>query len=110
MQGEDYAPKWKEINIWEYKGRGNPKSIIDNIKAHNFQQKLFYMLIKKYTPLNRLTLCDSLLIYIVLVPGLDEFINQVLSKNSVISLTIWYDQAIFKSEEKRNYLTLLYQI
>ena len=49
-KGETYVLKWKQIDIGEYTGRGNPQPIIDKIKAHNFEKKLLYVLINKDTP------------------------------------------------------------
>ena len=108
-KGETYSLKWKQIDIGEYTGRGNPQPIIDKIKAHNFEQKLLYVLINKDTPLNRLTLYDGLSNWCgcgEIDQGLDVFINHVrrvhkgiIPKNSVINRPIWYDWIIFKSEE-----------
>ena len=97
-KGEVFSLKWKGINIGEYNGRRNPQPIIDKIKAHNFEQKFPYVLIKKDTPLNHLTIYDGLSNWCgcgEIDNGMDVFINHVrkahkgiIPKNSMINRSI----------------------
>ena len=59
-KGEKWWVKWKDVELGEYIGTGNPQKTINKIRAHNFKLKLLYVLIKKDTLLNRLTMYDGL--------------------------------------------------
>ena len=59
-KGEKLWIKWKDVELWKYTGAGNPKTTINKIREYDFKLKSLYMLIKKDSHLNRLTMYDGL--------------------------------------------------
>jgi len=100
-KGEKWWVKWKDVELGEYIGEGNPQTTINKIRAHDFKLKSLYVLIKKDTSLNRLTVYDGLSNWCgcgEIDKGKEVFIHHVrrnhkgkVPKNSCISRPIWYD-------------------
>ena len=59
-KGEKWWVKWKDVELRENTGAGNPQTTINKIRAHDSKLKSLYVLIKKDTPLNVLTVYDGL--------------------------------------------------
>ena len=57
--GEIWSIKWKEMEIGEFIGPGLPQMTINKIQQHQFNPKLFNVLVKKDTPGCNLTLYDG---------------------------------------------------
>ena len=52
QEGEKWWLKWKDIEVGEYTGAGNPQTIINKIREHDYKIKSLLVLLKKDTPLN----------------------------------------------------------
>ena len=50
-KGEKLWVKWKDVELGEYIGPGNPQTMINKVRAHDFKLKSLHALIKKDTPL-----------------------------------------------------------
>ena len=48
-KGEKLWVKWKDVELGEYIGPGNPQATINKVQAHDFKLKSLYALIKKDT-------------------------------------------------------------
>lgn len=104
--------KLKDVELGEYTGAGNPQTTINKIRAHDFKLKSLYVLIKKDTPLNRLTVYDGLSNWYgcgEFDQGKEVFIHHArlnhkgkAPKNSCINRPIWYDWVKFINEEQEN--------
>ena len=58
-KGDKMMIKWKNMEIGEFIGRGLPQVTIEKIKQHQFNPKLFNVLLKKNSPINSLTLYNG---------------------------------------------------
>ena len=59
QEREKWWLKWKDVELGEYTGRGNPQTIINKIREHDYKIKSLLVLLKKDTPLNLLTVYDE---------------------------------------------------
>ena len=58
-KGDKMMIRWKNMEIGEFIGQGLPQVTIEKIKQHQFNPKLFNVLLKKNSPINSLTLYNG---------------------------------------------------
>ena len=107
-KGDKMMIKWKNMEIGEFIGRGLPQVTIEKIKQHQFNPKLFNVLLKKNSPINSLTLYNGFSFWCVYGEiDFDKttFLNHMRLKHqnivpmhSQINRPFWFDWILYKTD------------
>ena len=106
--GEIWSIKWKEMEIGEFIGPGLPQMTINKIQQHQFNPKLFNVLVKKDTPRCNITLYDGFSFWCGCGEIDDDRVNflvhvkkkhqNMVPKHSQINRPFWFDWVHYKTD------------
>ena len=76
QEGEKWWLKWKDVELWEYTGDGNPQTIINKIRENDYKIKSLFVLLKMDVPLNCHKVNDGFRIGAVAASNTKQFLCQ----------------------------------